>query len=168
MRIDELNTCSLDAFVETLGGVFEHSPWIAQAVYEQRPFVDASDLHTRMLRILSAASRSAQIAVISAHPDLAGRLARDGALTPPSTGEQAAAGLDRLGPEERARFDRLNAAYRARFDVPFVVCAREHTKQTILEAMERRLRNDRPSEIATAIDEIGKIARLRLADIVSS
>jgi OHCU decarboxylase len=107
-----------------------------------------------------------QVALIRAHPDLAGKAAIAGDLTPESTREQASAGLDRLTPDEYARFNHLNAAYRDAFDFPFVICAREHTKHSILASFEARLQNDRPSEIATALDEIAKIARLRLNDVL--
>ncbi len=123
-------------------------------------------LHAAMLDAVAAASVERRVQLIAAHPDLAGRLAREGRLTVASSREQAAAGLDRLTADERARFDRLNAAYRARFEFPFVICAREQTKASILAALEQRLGNDRETEIETALREIGKIARLRLRDAV--
>jgi 2-oxo-4-hydroxy-4-carboxy-5-ureidoimidazoline decarboxylase len=105
------------------------------------------------------------VALIEAHPDLAGRVAREGRLTPASAGEQASAGLDRLTPEEASRFARLNAAYRERFAFPFVICVRENTKASILDAIQQRVRNDRNVEIAAALHEIGKIAERRLKDV---
>ncbi len=107
-----------------------------------------------------------RIALIAAHPDLVGRAALAGTLTPASRAEQASAGLDRLEPEEIAMFADLNAAYRARFDFPFVICVRENKKAAIIAGLQARIRNERPAEIATALGEIAKIARLRLADLV--
>ena len=164
MTNDELNAADRAAFVAAVGFAFEDSPWIAQEASSRRPFASVGALHAAMLAVVAEASPERRIALIAAHPDLAGRVAREGRVTAASSQEQAVAGLDRLTPMQIARFDELNAAYRARFAFPFVVCAREHTIDSILAAFERRLRNERDTEIATAIAEIGKIARLRLGD----
>lgn len=119
------------------------------------------------MQILAEASSEARAALIAAHPDLAGRLAREGRLTPASSQEQASAGLAELTASEAARFTALNAAYRERFGFPFVICAREQSKESILTALEARLHGEREAEIQTAIVEIGKIARLRLMDAVT-
>ena len=119
-----------------------------------------------MVAVVAAAPPDAQVALIAAHPDLAGRVAREGRLTAASRSEQTAAGLDTLTPAEVARFDADNAAYRARFGFPFVICAREHDKASILAALARRRDNARSDEIATALGEIAKIARLRLEEVV--
>jgi 2-oxo-4-hydroxy-4-carboxy-5-ureidoimidazoline decarboxylase len=119
-----------------------------------------------MVAVVHAAGSDAQVALIAAHPDLAGRVAREGRLTHASSAEQAAAGLDALTPSEIARFDADNAAYRARFGFPFVICARRHDKASILAELERRGQNARADEIATALDEIAKIARLRLEEMI--
>jgi len=166
MTIAELNAVDRDAFVAAVGFAFEHSPWIAASAYDRRPFRDAAALHGAMMAVLDGAPEDRKVALIDAHPDLAGRVAREGRLTAASTDEQASAGLDRLSAEERTRFDALNAAYRSRFGFPFVICAREHGKDSILDALKRRSRNDRGDEIAAALREIGKIARLRLDDTV--
>ncbi len=108
-----------------------------------------------------------QVKLIASHPDLVGRLARERNLTPESTSEQAAAGLDRLADEEVRRFDEFNTAYRSKFGFPFVICARENRKDAILAAFPDRLQNTREQEIATALSEIAKIARLRLFDAVT-
>jgi OHCU decarboxylase len=160
--IEHLNAAGEDAFVAAIGFAFEDSPWIARAAAAQRPFADARALHAAMVAIVRAAPNDAQVALIAAHPDLAGRVAREGRLTAASTAEQAGAGLDALGPEEIARFDAANGAYRERFGFPFVICARENTKATILAALDRRVKNDRATEIATALAEIAKIAWLRI------
>lgn len=167
MTLAQLNAAGRTAFVEAVGFAFEHSPWIAEAAWERRPFADVAALHDAMLKVLNAAPSERRVALIAAHPDLAGRVAREGRLTAASRGEQAGAGLDQLTPSEVAQFDELNDAYRSRFGFPFVICARENTKETILAALDARTRNDRTTEIAAAVREIGKIARLRLEDAVT-
>ncbi|MGH7736468.1 MAG: 2-oxo-4-hydroxy-4-carboxy-5-ureidoimidazoline decarboxylase [Candidatus Tyrphobacter sp.] len=167
MTIGRLNAADRAAFVAAVGFAFEHSPWIAQKAWERRPFAGIQDLHDAMLGVVAAASPQERLALIAAHPDLAGRIAREGRLGESSSREQASAGLDRLGAEQMARFDELNAAYRARFGFPFVVCARAQTADAILAAMDRRLHNDREAEVDAALTEIGKIAYLRLAEAIS-
>jgi OHCU decarboxylase len=162
--LEALNALPVDEFVAAVGFAFEDSPWIARAAAAQRPFPSIDALHAAMVGIVAAAPRESQVALIAAHPDLAGRVAREGRLTPASQGEQAGAGLDRLTPAETARFDAANARYRARFGFPFVICVREHDKHSILAALEARSGQDRDAEIATALAEIAKIARLRLED----
>jgi OHCU decarboxylase len=168
MTLADLNSASREEFVQALGFAFEHSPWIAQAAWERRPFANIESLQGAMLDALAQASDEARVALIAVHPDLAGRVAREGRLTAASQGEQTGAGLDRLSPQEVLRFDRLNDAYRSRFGFPFVICAREHNATSILDAMQARTQNDRATEIATALVEIGKIARLRLGDTVTA
>ena len=165
--IAALNAADRATFVAAVGFAFENSPWIAETAWERRPFAGRHALHAAMLDVLAHAPQERKLALIAAHPDLAGRVAREGRLGAASRGEQAAAGLDRLTPDELARFDAANAAYRARFGFPFVICAREHDRASILAALERRARNEREAEIATALAEIAKIARLRLEDAVS-
>jgi OHCU decarboxylase len=164
--IAALNAADRATFVAAIGFAFEDSPWIAEAAWPRRPFADLGDLHRALTDVVKAASEERQIALIAAHPDLAGRVAREGRLTAASRGEQAAAGLDRLSAAQLARFDAANAAYRARFGFPFVICAREHAQASILAELERRARNGRAAEIATALAEIAKIARLRLEDAI--
>lgn len=166
--IAALGTADRATFVAAVGFAFEDSPWIAEAAWERRPFASPAELHAAMVAVVGEAPEERRVALIAAHPDLAGRVAREGRLTAASRGEQAAAGLDRLTPEELARFDAANAAYRARFGFPFVICAREHDKSSILAALERRARNDRETEIRTALAEIAKIARLRLEDALTA
>jgi 2-oxo-4-hydroxy-4-carboxy-5-ureidoimidazoline decarboxylase len=151
-----------ESFVARFGGVFEHSPWVAEAAWERRPFDSVDDLHAELCAAMRAAPRDRQLDLIRAHPDLAGKAAIAGTLTDDSRREQAAAGLDRLTPAEHAAFTRGNEAYRERFGLPFVICAREHTTESILAAMEERLAHTEEDEVATALDEIAKIARLRL------
>lgn len=168
LSIEELNACDQASFVEAIGFVFENTPWIAAATWAQRPFADRAQLHQSLCATMYAASAEQQVALIQAHPDLVGRAALAGALGPESTGEQAAAGLNQLTPEEIAEFTRLNAAYRARFGFPFVICARENKKAGILAGFAARLPNSREAEIAAALSEIAKIVWLRLCDRVAA
>jgi allantoate deiminase len=158
----QLNQSSEEQFVAACGGFFEHSPWIAKRAWQKRPFASAADLHEKLCGVVASASDEEQLALINAHPDLAARMK----LTRESAGEQAAAGLTALSAEEMDRFQRCNAAYREKFGFPFVICARENRKEAILAAFPIRLANNWQQEIATALGEIYKIARLRLADAV--
>lgn len=166
MRIEDLNAADCERFVDSVGFAFEGSPWIARRAWKARPFRNVADLHACLMRIVREASRDEQIGLIAAHPDLAGRLARDGSLSQASREEQRVAGLERVTPDEAARFDELNAAYRTRFGFPFVICARQQTRASILSELERRAGNERADEIAAAVREIEKIARLRLLDAI--
>ena len=156
----------LEPFVLRFGGVFERSPWVAEGAWERRPFGDLDGLHAAFVGAVREAPEARRVALIRAHPDLAGKAALAGELTEESANEQASAGLDRLSPEEYERFHRLNAAYRERFGLPYVVCVRDHTKESIFAGAERRLRNTREEEIAAALYEISRISRLRLEDLV--
>ena len=162
-----LNACDRDAFVGALGHLFEHSPWVAEETFGLRPFASLDSLHGALCATMRGAPAERQLALVRAHPDLAGRLAQAGALTAASTGEQAAAGLDRLTPAEAAEIQRLNDAYKGRFGFPFVICARLNAKDTIVAAMRSRLGNSPEAELSTALGEIAKIARLRLNDAVT-
>jgi 2-oxo-4-hydroxy-4-carboxy-5-ureidoimidazoline decarboxylase len=150
------------AFVERLGHVAEGSPWVAERAFDLGPLATREAVADAFARVVRAAPAEDQLALIRAHPDLAGRAALAGELTPESAGEQASAGLDRLTPRDLARFTRLNDAYRARFGFPFVICVRGRSVAEILGAYERRLENDAEAERATAVDEIAAIMRLRL------
>lgn len=168
MTVTQLNQADRGRFSNAVGFAFENSPWIAETAWEKRPFESVDDLHARMVAILEAAPVEKRIALIAAHPDLAGRVAREGRLTPASRGEQDSAALGRLSSEEIGRFEAFNSAYRARFGFPFVICARENTKDSILAELETRTRNAPETEIANALQEIAKIARLRLHDAVQN
>ncbi|MTJ05038.1 MAG: allantoinase PuuE [Sediminimonas qiaohouensis] len=158
-----------DTFVARFGGVFEHSPWVAERAYELElgPAHDsAAGLHSALARAFRAASQDARRAVLRAHPDLAGKLASAKRLTAESTGEQASAGLDALTDAERARFTELNTAYTARHGFPFIIAVRDHDKASILAAFERRLANDTATEFAEACTQVERIARLRLEEML--
>jgi 2-oxo-4-hydroxy-4-carboxy-5-ureidoimidazoline decarboxylase len=158
-------------FIATFGHVFEHSPWIAEAAFERGLPADAdtpSGLHRALCAVLDDAPEARKRALIDAHPDLAGRLARAGRLTADSSKEQAGAGLDRLSDDERARFTELNDAYKARFGFPFIMAVKGRSKAEILAAFERRLANDAASEQRAALEQIERIALLRVEDLLPS
>ncbi len=146
-------------FVERFGGVYEHSRWVAEAAYD-RGFADG--VAASMAAAVAAGTDAQKRALIDAHPDLAGRLARAKRLTADSTREQAGAGLDQLTDDERAQFAALNDAYRAKFGFPFIMAVKDRSKDEILAAFARRLENDATVETATALAEIDRIALLRL------
>jgi len=142
-----------------MSALFEHSLWV-EARADVRP--SSGDRHADLMAVVHDATPEEQLALIRAHPELAGKPAVGGGLTEASAVEQASAGLDRLNQAEFERFHALNAAYREKFGFPFIICVRLTDKAGILAAMERRLANDRDTEIAAALDEIGEIVRLRL------
>ncbi len=165
--LSTLNQLDRAGFVEVCGPLFEHSPWIAERASVDRPFKSVEHLYLALKATLSASTREEKIGLIAAHPDLVGRLARERRLTHESTAEQRAAGLVNLTTDEAAAFDHYNAEYRGKFGFPFVICARENKKSAILAAFPVRLQNDKDQEIAAALAEIAKIARLRLLDAVT-
>ncbi len=162
LTLDVANRMDRETFVQALGGVFESSPWIAERGWAARPFASVAAMHGAMCDAVREASRARQLALLSAHPDLAGKAARAGAITASSMAEQASAGLDRLTDDEYERFARLNRAYAAKFGFPFIIAVRLHDKAGILAAFERRLGNTLDGEIAAALDQIFAITRLRL------
>ena len=161
-----LNAADRDAFVAALGGVFENAPWVAERACAMRPFATVADLHRALMAAVTAAGEAEQLAFIRGHPELGGKVARAGAMTAESRQEQGSLGLDRLSEAEFARFERLNADYRARFGMPFIICVRRHTRDSILDNFERRLANSLEAERAAALEEIGHITRLRLVEAV--
>lgn len=164
MTIEEINALDTTDFVAAFGFLFEHSPWIVERAEAMRPFADQPAMEAAMAHVVAASGRDAQLALLRAHPELAGKAAIDRTLTEASASEQASAGLDRLTEAEFARFHALNRAYRERFGFPFIICVRLTDKAGILAAMERRLACDEAEEMATTLGEIGKIVHLRLSD----
>jgi len=162
VSLDALNSADRNAFAAAVGEVMELAPWVADEAYAARPFASVAALYQAMTQAVSNATNQRQRALIDGHPDLAGKAAREGKLTADSTAEQAGAGLDRLSEEEFAAFHRLNDAYRAKFGMPFIVCVRRHGKDSILREFARRLNNDAAAERKTALNEIFRIAALRL------
>lgn len=157
-------------FVETFGGIFEHSPWVAERAYELElgPTHDtAAGVHSALCRAFRAATGEERLAVLKAHPDLAGKLAQAKRLTAESTAEQASAGLDALTDAERAEFTRLNDAYMEKFGFPFIIAVRDHDKASILQAFRRRLESARETEFAEACRQVERIAEFRLGDLLA-
>jgi 2-oxo-4-hydroxy-4-carboxy-5-ureidoimidazoline decarboxylase len=162
ISLDALNRIDRAKFVAVLGDVVEHAPWVAEAIARDRPFADLAAVRDAIAATFSGADENLRLSVLQAHPDLAGKAARAGALTRDSQAEQASAGLDSLSEQEFAQFTRLNDAYRAKFAVPFIICARRHTKASILRQFEHRLGNDRVAELSAALAEVLRIVALRL------
>jgi 2-oxo-4-hydroxy-4-carboxy-5-ureidoimidazoline decarboxylase len=167
LTIEALNQASADDFIATLANVVEHSAWVAEAVERHRPYADAATLRAALVNALGTASRHRRLAMIRAHPDLANRTQRASGLTAESTAEQDSAGLDRLSDREFALFTTSNDAYKTKFGFPFILCVRRHTKDSILEMFARRLANSMPDEEGEAVGEIGRIATLRLAELLA-
>jgi 2-oxo-4-hydroxy-4-carboxy-5-ureidoimidazoline decarboxylase len=168
MTLARLNALDQSDFVAALGGIFEGPPWIVTETWVAKPFSSIDALSSALCQVMYAAPVERKVALIQAHPDLVGRAARTGTLGPASTAEQAAADLNDLTTDEIATFERLNADYQQRFGFPFVICARENKKASILTGFAARMRNTREQEIATALDEIAKICRLRLLDTIQA
>ena len=166
--LPQLNSFAMEEFVRIVGPVFEHSPWIAEITFAKKPFADLENLHRALCETVKISGEEKQLALIRLHPDLAGKIALAGQLTEKSTSEQADAGLNKLSPEEIDLFQKQNAAYKSRFGFSFVICARLNKKAAILAGLENRLKNSREQEIKTALEEIFKIAELRLRDLISN
>ena len=157
-----------DEFVSHFGDVYEHSPWVAEKVYDQglsQEDNDIENLHLKMASTLLTAQPEQQLALINAHPDLAGRAAVNGKLTAASTAEQAGAGIDQCSPEEFEKFTYYNNSYKDRFNFPFIMAVKGANRYQILESFEMRLGNDSETEFVTALKEINKIAFFRLWDM---
>jgi OHCU decarboxylase len=150
-------TADREAFVATYGPLFEHSPWVAEDAYEHGPYEDRRALYDGLVAAMYAAPEDRQIALVRAHPELAGKVA-----TVDSEREQSSAGLDRLERDEYEALVSANIAYREKFGFPFVICVRDHDKASILEAAQARVRNDPATELRTALAEIARIAHHRL------
>ncbi|MHB8267159.1 2-oxo-4-hydroxy-4-carboxy-5-ureidoimidazoline decarboxylase [Bradyrhizobium sp.] len=166
--IADLNACSRDDFVAALGNVFEYSPWIAEQATLARPFDGVQQLFDAMKTVVDQAAPELRLALIKGHPDLANKAQRAAGLTAESSAEQNGAGLDRLSDAEFEAFERVNSAYRTKFGIPYIVCARRHTRNSILRDFEHRLPNDTATEVQNSIDEIYRIAALRVAELVVS
>jgi 2-oxo-4-hydroxy-4-carboxy-5-ureidoimidazoline decarboxylase len=168
ITLDELNRMDRAAFVAALGEVFEHASWVADDAARARPFTGVNALYDAMVAAVRNASVDRQMALIKGHPDLAGKAAREGVITDDSRSEQSSAGLDRLTEQEFATFHKLNDAYHAKFDIPFIVCVRRHGKDSILRQFEQRLSKDKTAERQAALNEIFRIAALRLDQRVAA
>jgi 2-oxo-4-hydroxy-4-carboxy-5-ureidoimidazoline decarboxylase len=164
----DLNTCSRDDFVAALANIFEHSPWIAEQAAMKRPFGGLNHLFIAMKAAVDRAPAELRLALIKAHPDLADKTQRAAGLTAESNAEQNSVGLDRLSDAGYEAFERVNNAYRSKFGFPYIVCVRRHTRDSILRDFERRLPNDAKTETEKSIEEICRIAALRLDQLVTA
>lgn len=166
ISLAELNTATRDAFLGHLGGIFEHSPWVAERVLGRRPFASRDALHAAMVAAVQEAGPERQLVLLRAHPELAGRAAVRGEMTEHSKGEQGGSGLLDCSPDEFARLQELNRAYGEKFGFPFIVAVRGLDRAAIIEAFARRLGNTREAEMAEALRQVARIAGLRLAGSV--
>jgi 2-oxo-4-hydroxy-4-carboxy-5-ureidoimidazoline decarboxylase len=165
--IDALNNDDAASFVAIMAEVFEHAPWVAQSVTVDRPFASADALHAAMMAKVAALSETELVKLFAGHPELAGLDARSGKMTSDSILEQGKLALHNLAQEQAAHWDALNKQYRERFGFPFIICVSRHTRLSILKNFESRLINTRSTELATAMNEIGHITRLRLASRIA-
>jgi OHCU decarboxylase len=162
LELEAVNRMGKSEFVAALGGIFEHSPWVAETAWEQRPFSSGGELHERMMQVVLDSADETVIAFLRAHPDLGTRLK----VTDYSASEQSGAGLDQLTPEEYGIFSELNREYVEKFGFPFILAVRGRNKEEILEAMKARVRNGIPEEREEALRQIGRITRFRLDDLL--
>jgi len=168
LTLERVNAMPAQAFLAALGGVFEHSPWIAERAFAGRPFASVATLHEAMVNAVKQAPRERQLALLNAHPELAGKEARAGALTSSSAAEQASAGLGALNREEMETLARWNREYRDRFGFPFIIAVRRHTKASIFSEFERRLANSAETELDACLEQVFLITRLRLEGLVAA
>ena len=166
MRIDDLNEYNAARFVELLGDIFEHSPWVAERVYARRPFADRTELHRKMVDGVNSASLGRQLNLLCEHPELAGKEADAGSLTDASKREQAGAGLNQCNVEELAQIKHFNQAYREKFGFPFIIAVTGLDKFQIMAAMKRRLEHSSENEFTTALGEVEKIGLIRLEALI--
>jgi len=166
INIEQLNDSNATRFVELLGGIFEHSPWVAERVYDKRPFVSRVDLHRRMVAVVHEASQQQRRELLCQHPELAGKEADANSLTDASKREQAGAGLNQCSAAELARIKHFNQAYSTKHGFPFIIAVTGLDKLQIIGAMEQRLDNQVESEFTTAIGEVEKIAMIRLNALI--
>ena len=168
VSIDEVNAMSAAEFVATFGDVAEHAPWVAERAEEDRPFRSRQAMCDAFGKAIVRADRTRQIDLLLAHPDLAGKAAMAGEVTPDSRTEQASAGLGNLTPDEYDAFIALNQAYRDRHGFPFILAVRGATKHDVLAAFEKRLDSPHDVEFRMALTQVARIMRFRLEDRVTS
>jgi len=164
--VEQINHLSNQEFVTVLGSIFEHSPWVAESAIQLRPFESVSDLQKCMFDIVLTADEADRLLLIRNHPQLAGKEADEGTLTKDSQKEQSRAGLSQCNAEELELIRDLNKQYLDKFSFPFVIAVSGLNKFQVIEAMQLRLNNDKNSEFSTSINEIGKIASIRLNALI--
>ena len=168
VRLEEANALGESEFVDRFGSVFERSPWVAQRAWRKKPFGSLDALHSAMMRAVTEAKREEQLALVRAHPELAGAEAEGGELTAESSSEQSRLGFLQLTREQFEAMEKLNRRYRERHGFPCIVALRLHaTRATVVQEMERRALNDSDAELNTALEQIGHITRGRLEKIVN-
>jgi 2-oxo-4-hydroxy-4-carboxy-5-ureidoimidazoline decarboxylase len=163
----QLNAMSETAFVSALSGIFEHSPWVARAAAAQRPYPSVDALYRAMVDVVAGAGEAPQLALIYAHPELAGKAAVRGDLTAESMREQSGAGLSQCTQEEFDKLQCLNRAYREKFGFPFILAVRGHDRSEIIARFEVRVNNSRDEELRASLEQIYRIARFRIDDLVA-
>ena len=167
MNLDELNRMDERAFIAALGGIYEHSPWVAAGVVARRPFATVDMLAAAMADVVAGAGEARQLALIRAHPELAGKAMVQKELTADSSGEQAGAGLTGCSPAEFARLTDLNDRYNARFGFPFILAVKGYDRAGVIAEFARRVEHDRATEFTESLRQIDRIGRLRLAALLS-
>jgi 2-oxo-4-hydroxy-4-carboxy-5-ureidoimidazoline decarboxylase len=167
VTLADLNAMDEAAFVGALGGIFEHSPWVAEYAFAERPFVSVDALHAAMATAVDRASEGERLALLRAHPELAGKAAVRGELTADSSKEQSSAGLSECSPEEFARLTGLNRRYNAKFGFPFILAVKGHDRASVIREFARRIEHDRTSEFAESLEQVARIARFRLDALVT-
>jgi 2-oxo-4-hydroxy-4-carboxy-5-ureidoimidazoline decarboxylase len=167
MKLADVNALDEAQFVATLGGVFEHSPWVAQRAAAQRPFASVTALHAAMTGVVARASEDEQLTLLRAHPELAGRAAIRGELTADSTTEQSGAGLTACSPEEFAALTDLNRRYNATFGFPFILAVKGYDRAGVIREFVRRVGHDRATELAECLAQVARIARFRLDALIT-
>ncbi|QIM49899.1 2-oxo-4-hydroxy-4-carboxy-5-ureidoimidazoline decarboxylase [Pusillimonas sp. DMV24BSW_D] len=168
VSLSELNQLPEADFVKLLGGIFEHSPWVAEGAVSARPYKSVAELHAAMVKQIEGAGEQAQLKLIRAHPELAGKAAVRGELTEESTSEQAGAGLDQCSPQEYARLTELNEAYNKKFGFPFILAVKGYDRAGIIQQFERRLQLSVEDEKRESLQQIYKIGGFRLNDLVTT
>ena len=166
LTLARLNSGSPADFVAALGGIFEHSPWVAEGAWAARPFADVADLHAKMVAVMHGAPHARVLALLRAHPELAGRAMVSQALTAASTDEQTSSGLTQCTPEEFARLQELNAAYNRKFGWPFILAVKRLNRAEIMRVFAERLENDAASEFSNDLENIETITRWRLDSLL--
>ncbi|MCP4979571.1 MAG: 2-oxo-4-hydroxy-4-carboxy-5-ureidoimidazoline decarboxylase [Gammaproteobacteria bacterium] len=168
LGIEEINQCNETHFVELLGGVFEHSPWVPELVFGELPFASRRALHAAMCKIVRNSPKIMRLELLCRHPELAGKEASAGTLTDDSKREQAGAGLDQCSIAELATINSLNQDYSAKFEFPFIIAVTGLDKHQIIESMQKRLDNSTELEFETALTEVEKIARIRIDALIDA